>query len=145
MRSRVAFTLVELVVVILILGILSAVAVPRLLGTSATATDNGLRRTLVILRDALDMWNVENGGYPSHAAAMQDFMDTRLRGQVFPDCLVGNGIPNGVTIVSGGTPLAGTGDTGAAGLNMWKYDLTTGEIIINYRALSQSGEFYDEW
>lgn len=36
------FTLIELVVVILILGILAGVAAPKLLSVSGEATDNGL-------------------------------------------------------------------------------------------------------
>ena len=145
MKLRAAFTLVELVVIILILGILTAIAAPRLLDISAQATDNGLRHTLSVVRDALDLWNAENGHYPVTATEYQDFIDTRLQGRVFPDCLVGKGVPNGVHVVSAGTPLAGTGGTGGVGLPMWKYDTTTGEIIINYHATSHSGEFYDEW
>ena len=51
---RSGFTLIELVVVIMILGILAGVAAPKLLTVSADATDNGLKQTLSIVRDAIE-------------------------------------------------------------------------------------------
>lgn len=63
----------------------------------------------------------------------------------FPRCPVGDGVPDGVQVVNIGTPLSGTGSPGAAGNKMWKYDPTTGEIIINYDATSKSGLPYDEF
>ncbi len=61
-RKQHAFTLIELVVVIMILGILAGVAAPKLLSTSSSATDNGLRQTLSIVRDAIEMYAAEQGG-----------------------------------------------------------------------------------
>ena len=60
MDRRAAFTLVELVVEIMLLGILAGVAAPKLLNTSRQATENGLRQTLAVVRDAIELYAAQN-------------------------------------------------------------------------------------
>lgn len=63
-QLRPSFTLVELVVVILILGILAAVAAPRLLNSSDDATKNVFVTQLFIFVDGFSLYAIENGNFP---------------------------------------------------------------------------------
>ena len=57
-----AFTLVELVIVVLILGILAAIVVPKVINNVADATDSGLRQTLSVLRDGIELFKAQHNG-----------------------------------------------------------------------------------
>ena len=66
--TRRAFTLVEMIVVVLILGILGSVAAPRLIGTTQVASVNAFTTQLTAFADAFDLYKAEYGAYPSNAA-----------------------------------------------------------------------------
>ncbi len=146
MRRHSGFTLVELVVVVMIIGILVAIATPKMLNIMGDASDNGARQSLSVLRDAIETHATQNQGtYPgTDEATFKAALATYIRGP-FPKCPVGDGTADGVDVVSAGTALFGAGGDGSAMTNMWKYDSTTGELIINYDATSQSGTPYDEF
>lgn len=135
-NKKSAFTLVELVVVILILGILAGVAAPKFLSTSQTATDNGIKQTLAILRDAIELYTADNGGsLPPCANAttsLQDALKPYIRGK-FPVSPVGSKDQDVEATTT--TPVVAT----ASATEGWKYNTDTGEIICNSDALSGDG------
>ncbi len=64
--SNRAFSLVELVIVVVIIGIISAIAIPRLSRGTEGAADNALRGNLAVLRNAIDLYAAEHQGtYPT--------------------------------------------------------------------------------
>jgi general secretion pathway protein G len=141
-KRRSAFSLVELVVVIMILGILAAVAAPKLLQTSGAATDNGLKQTLTVVRDAIELFAADHGGAlpgaDGNVATFKSDLAPYLRGS-FPECPVGAKDAD-VKMSSGATAIAGA----ASPTEGWHYNYTTGEFIANYTAAAGDGTPYDD-
>ena len=65
-RAPSAFTLVELVMVVTIIGILAAIAVPRMSTVTTRASANALHATLTNVRKAIDCYYAEHGKYPGY-------------------------------------------------------------------------------
>ncbi|TWT40142.1 type II secretion system protein [Botrimarina hoheduenensis] len=141
MSRRKGFTLVELVVVIMILGILAGVAAPKLLNTSGQATDNGLRQTLSVVRDAIELYAAQNGGaLPDCTSTGADFraaLEPYLRG-AFPVAPVGTNKDEDVTPTTGATTTADN----ATG---WMFNTTNGTFICNSTATGVDGNAYSTY
>ncbi|BDM62644.1 type II secretion system protein GspG [Shewanella sp. NFH-SH190041] len=59
------FTLLEVMVVIVILGILASMVVPNLMGNKDKADQQKAVSDIVALENAMDMYKLDNGVYPS--------------------------------------------------------------------------------
>ena len=138
MMRRKGFTLVELVVVILILGILAGVAAPKMFNTSAKATDNGLKQTLGIVRDAIELYQSQNGGaLPTLQRDGTDFMtgsEAVSCEEPFPKS------PVGPAPTAGNASRARPTARRAADRRVGCTTQTTGEFILQQRR-----RFGDRW
>ena len=61
-----AFSLVELVIVVTIIGVLASIAVPRISGAATGANSAALQATLASVRKAIDIYYAEHGSYPGY-------------------------------------------------------------------------------
>jgi type II secretory pathway pseudopilin PulG len=162
----------EVVIVVAILAVLVAIAVPRLSRGTKGATEVALKGDLRVVRNAIEMFATEHGGtlpgsvtdgtnapgtpqcfrwqlwYYSSADGV--ISKTKQTGYLFGPYL--KKFPKGplgpgegriaVVMVADGVPLTGEANP----INPWKYDYTTGEFIFNWSAISSDGVTrYDEF
>jgi prepilin-type N-terminal cleavage/methylation domain-containing protein len=64
-----AFSLIELVVAVVILGVLAALAIPRFSHGAVNESEADLRTHLAVLRTAIEMYYHDHGAYPAQKAA----------------------------------------------------------------------------
>lgn len=85
-RQR-GFTLLEIMVVIVILGILASLVVPNLMGNKEKADKQKVISDLVALESALDMYRLDNNYYPTTEQGIQALVrkpDVQPEPQFYP-------------------------------------------------------------
>lgn len=65
-KNERAFTLIEMLIVLLIISVLIILIVPNLGGRSAEVNDKGCEALITVVQTQVDAYYVENKGYPSN-------------------------------------------------------------------------------
>ena len=71
MKKSAGFTLIEVMVVVVILGILAAIIVPKIMSRPEQARIVKVKQDLMAIQSALDMYKLDNGMYPSTDQGLQ--------------------------------------------------------------------------
>ncbi len=127
--KRNAFTLVELLIVVIILGILAAVVIPQFSDASTDARVSSLATNLATIRGQLEFYKMQhNGNYPTSNATFPSQMTagtdiSGAAGTAFGPYL--QRVPN--------NPFTNTNTVSAtAGSGLaWFYDGTTGQFLAD--------------
>ena len=127
MNCKQGFTLVEILIVVIILGILAAIVIPQFTEASDDARESAIRSDLQTVRSQLELYKVQHtGSYPAALTFVTD-MTTKIGDygpylQTFPTNPY-NDLAD-VTVEDGNTGL-GDGSTG------WHFDSSTGRFSAN--------------
>jgi general secretion pathway protein G len=88
LAKRSGFTLIEIILVVVIIGILASIAVPHILGKDEKSRRVAAKATIGALTTAITMYKLENGTYPK---TLNDLLDSTKKG--YPFLNGGNFVP----------------------------------------------------
>jgi prepilin-type N-terminal cleavage/methylation domain-containing protein len=87
--SRLGFTLVEIMIVVAIIGLLTAIAIPNFVKTRTLAQSRACINNLKQIESAKQVWGVEYGKAPSDTPAQSDLIGPLLYIRDMPKCPAG--------------------------------------------------------
>ncbi len=92
-RSARGFTLIELLLVLVILGILAAIVVPKFSGRTEQARNTAAQSQIAIFGSALDQFEVDMGYYPKGKSGLNDLVQPPRDSQNWKGPYLKNDIP----------------------------------------------------
>jgi prepilin-type N-terminal cleavage/methylation domain-containing protein len=73
-----AFTLVELLIVIILIAVLASIAIPKFLNSTSKSKEASLKYSLKIVRNAVDRFHADTGVYPNRVSMLDNTIDEMI-------------------------------------------------------------------
>lgn len=151
---RRGFSMIELVIVVVIIGIIAAIAIPRMSRGPAAAADSAVAQNIQVIRSAVDLYQTEhNGTYPAANGSIT-IADLLLKYSNIDGTAVSTTKDTSTGIIYGpylrtvppitvGTRKGGNtiASADAAGVG-WIYDSTSGSVSANATGTDGAGKAY---
>ena len=131
-RKTRAFTLVELIVIIVVLAILSGVAIPKYIDYTTSAKASAAKATLGAVRSAIANFYANQA--VNGSARYPTLVELQTVGTVMQEVLASNPYNNSATIAAAvwaATPPV-------AGANGYNYDAAAGKFWLNTSGVSEN-------
>jgi prepilin-type N-terminal cleavage/methylation domain-containing protein len=144
MRKHKGFTLIEILIVVVILGILAAIVIPQFTDASQEAAASNLRSQLQTIRSQIELYNVQNPGtmYDASVPAPGDatFWDPLIQGNYLQSAPLNPLTPNpGVN-----DPSAVGVAPGPGGAWVW-FEASPGDAwTLNVYACDEDGNLFSD-
>lgn len=133
MKTRGGFTLIEIMIVIVILGVMAAIAIPQYVGANAQARTTCLLSNLHAIRRQIELYKHHHRNLPAAEGETDADFTRRMTTRTDPNGAVGTefgpyleripiNVFNGLRTIRVGGPPAGTNTNG------WRFDPLTGEF-----------------
>jgi len=148
-HTRRAFTLIEILIVVVILGILDAIVIPQFTNASEDAQNNSVRSQLQTVRGQLELFliqapvradiaaaDIHTSGYPASVVAGTDWSDMTDNGYLQADPR--NPVRANAIGIATGVVAAGGASGGAAG-DGWYWNTNENRLY----AIDSNGNIID--
>src|SRR4030042_3867629 len=135
MRIEKGFTLVEILIVVVILGILAAIVMPQFTGASTEAKESSLMSDLQAVRSQVELYKIQHNDNLPGTDSSGDFI-TAMTTQTDQDGVAGGRVgpymqkipPNPFSTADVTTNLVDTDGTLGDDSHHWWFSTTTGEF-----------------
>lgn len=125
-RNKRGFTLIELVVIMVLIGALALIIVPKYVNNVAKGKIAATKGNVESIRSAISLYSSNNGG--AYPAALSDLVPTYLR------AVPKEGVSGVNTVVAVNNNAGG-----------WVYVVATGEVTVNLTGNDAEGTAYSSY